>query len=405
MYDAIIVGARCAGSSTAMLLARSGFKVLLVDRARFPSDTISGHYIHPAGVAFLKRWGLLDRLATCGCPPISEVTFDVGLASVTGSPVPVDGLREGYGPRRFVVDTMLLNAAIESGVEFRERFTVEGLLVESDKVAGIRGRTKDGSLVQECASIVVGADGVNSIVARSTQATEYHSHAAMTADYYTYFSGFATERAELYSRNQLFIALNPTSFGLTLLIVLWPRHRFNEIRANVDKLFWSAIATIPSLEARVRSARREERYYGTARTQGFIRKSHGEGWALVGDAGYNKDPITAQGMTDAFRSAALLASAFEEGTSGRSDVIAALRHYEETRNRLSLPMFQHTRLMAALREPTRDMIDLVQALDLSPENASRFFGANAGTIPLSDFYSDVNLLGVMGRLPKLLPEE
>ncbi len=399
MYDAIIVGARCSGSSTAMLLARKGFKVLLVDKSSFPKDTISGHYIHPSGVAFLKKWGLLERVAKCGCPAVYELIFDVGPVSVTGSPYPIEGVKEGYGPRRFVIDKILIDAAIEAGCEFRERFSVEGLIFDAGRVTGIRGRTNNVSIVEEQARLVIGADGLHSLVARSVNATEKHSHPAMTADYYTYFSNLATSKVELFARNELFIAMNPTNFGLTLLIVLWPRHRFNEIRANTAKMFWSAIKTIPSLEERVRDARREERYYGTAQTQGFVKQSVGEGWALVGDAGYHKDPVTAQGMTDAFRSAELLSMAFEDGMSGKFEMTKALIGYEETRNRLSLPMFKHTQSMAALENPGEDIIEIVKALRCSSEDATKFFGANAGTIPLTDFYSPANLERLKSKRP------
>ena len=85
-YDAIVVGARCAGSPTAMLLACKGHRVLVVDKATFPSDTMSTHLVHPPGVTALKRWGLLDRLEATGCPPIERYSFDFGPVAVAGSP-------------------------------------------------------------------------------------------------------------------------------------------------------------------------------------------------------------------------------------------------------------------------------------------------------------------------------
>ena len=118
VYDAIVVGARCAGSPTAMLLARKGYRVLVVDRATFPSDTLSTHLVHPPGVAALQRWGLLDRLVATGCPPIDTYAFDFGPFTISGAPgtgeTPV-----AYGPRRTVLDKLLVDAASEAGAEVR----------------------------------------------------------------------------------------------------------------------------------------------------------------------------------------------------------------------------------------------------------------------------------------------
>src|SRR5262252_7480664 len=158
MYDAIIVGARAAGAPTAMLLARKGHRVLLVDRASFPSDTLSTHYIHQPGVARLRRWGLLDRLVATGCPPSRSLTFDVGPFALAGTPPPSDGVAEGFAPRRTVLDSLLLEAAADAGAEVRTGFPVDELVFEDDAVVGIRS----GDTVER-ARIVIGADGRNSL--------------------------------------------------------------------------------------------------------------------------------------------------------------------------------------------------------------------------------------------------
>jgi 2-polyprenyl-6-methoxyphenol hydroxylase-like FAD-dependent oxidoreductase len=113
-YDAIIVGARCAGSPTAMLLARKGWRVLVVDRATFPSDTVSTHVVHPMGVAALARWGLLDRLAATGCPAIDTYAFDFGPVTISGRPGTAD-FPMAYCPRRTVLDKLLVEGAAEAG--------------------------------------------------------------------------------------------------------------------------------------------------------------------------------------------------------------------------------------------------------------------------------------------------
>ena len=174
-YDAIVVGARCAGAPTAMLLARRGVRVLLVDRATFPSDTVSTHLVHAPGVAALSRWGLLDRVIATGCPPISTYSFDFGPFAIAGSPRPSDRIATAYAPRRTVLDKVLVDAAAEAGAEVREAFTVEDVVVEDGVVVGIKGHTAGGASTTERARVVIGADGRNSRIARTVGADEYHA--------------------------------------------------------------------------------------------------------------------------------------------------------------------------------------------------------------------------------------
>ena len=148
-YDAIVVGARCAGAPTAMLLAQKGYRVLVVDRASFPSDTVSTHVIHAPGVAALRRWGLLDKVVASGCPPIGTYSFDFGPFTIAGRPRPHDGISVAYAPRRTILDKLLVDAAVAAGAEVRERFTVEEVVVEDGAVVGIRGHGAGGQSVLE----------------------------------------------------------------------------------------------------------------------------------------------------------------------------------------------------------------------------------------------------------------
>lgn len=180
-----------------MLLARKGYRVLLVDRATFPSDTMSTHIVHPPGVAALKRWGVLDRLVT-GCPPITQYSFDFGPMKIVGSLRPTDGVSRTYCPRRTVLDYLLVEAAVAAGVELRERFTVDEILVEDGRVSGVRGHTKEGSAITERARLVVGADGRHSLVAKAVQAPQYHEQPTLAVGYYAYWSGLPTTGFEAY---------------------------------------------------------------------------------------------------------------------------------------------------------------------------------------------------------------
>ena len=233
-YDAIVVGARCAGSPVAMLLARKGYRVLLVDRATFPSDTVSTHVMQPLGVAALSRWGLLDRLVATGCPPIDTYAYDFGPICISGAPGTMES-PVAYCPRRTVLDKLLVDAAAEAGAEVREGFTVEEILIEDGRVVGIKGRSKDGASVSERARIVIGADGRNSLVAEAVRPEQYNEKPPLLASYYSYFSDLPMHgRFETYIRPKRGFAAVPTHDGLTLVIAGWPHAEFEANKKDIE---------------------------------------------------------------------------------------------------------------------------------------------------------------------------
>src|SRR4051794_16061631 len=199
-YDAIVVGARCAGSPTAMLLARKGYRVLVVDRASFPSDTVSTHFIHAPGVAALRRWGLLDGVIASGCPPVERYSFDFGPITIRGSARPSEGHATAYAPRRTVLDKILVDAARDAGAEVREGFTVEEVIVEEGVVVGIRGHGKDDQSNVMRARVVIGADGRNSQVAKIVEPEQYNDKPMLQWSYYTYWSGLPVDGFEIFIR-------------------------------------------------------------------------------------------------------------------------------------------------------------------------------------------------------------
>ncbi|MET0212736.1 MAG: NAD(P)/FAD-dependent oxidoreductase [Vicinamibacterales bacterium] len=395
MYDAIIVGARCAGSSTAMLLARGGFKVLLVDKATFPSDTISTHILWPHGAEIMGRWGLLDRLAEGLSPICRQMRFDVGPFALYGTIPDANNGKGGFCPRRTVLDSLLVSAAAACGAEVRESFTVDELLVAGDAVVGIRGRGKGAQPVEERARVVIGADGVNSFVARAVRAPEYDIRPVAACCYYSYFSGIAQDDIELYVRDGHAFGGAPTHHGLHLLMVNWPTSRFPAIRADIEGHVGRALEMAPGFLARVREGRREEKWYGTAGVPGFFRKPYGKGWALAGDASYNKDPITAQGISDAFIDAEMLAEALTAAWSGNGTSEDLLAAHETARNERVRPMYQFTTELAALEPPPPEMRALFAALRGNQEATNAFLSAITGAIPLPDFMSQVNLGRIM----------
>src|SRR5829696_7777641 len=235
MYDAIVVGARCAGAPTAMLLARSGHRVLLVDRAAFPSDTLSTHFIHQPGVACLDRWGVLPQIAGSGCPPILRYTLDVGPFALRGTPPPAGAVAAAYSVRRTVLDQALVAAAAAAGAEIRERFAVTSLVWEDGRVVGIRGRARGGPEVTERSRIVIGADGMGSLVARAVAAPVYDATPALTCAAYTYWRGLEIDGAELYPREGRMIVAAPTNDGQAVTIVFWPTAAYAAIRGDLDR--------------------------------------------------------------------------------------------------------------------------------------------------------------------------
>src|SRR5687768_8108201 len=376
MYDAIVIGARCGGSPTAMLLARRGFKVVLLDKATFPSDTISTHILWPHGAEILGRWRLLQRVAATGLPPICRrMTFDVGPFALRGTiPDANDGMG-GFCPRRTVLDALLVNAAAESGADVREGFTVDELLIADETVIGIRGHAKGLNSVEERARIVIGADGVNSFVARTVGTAEYDAEPVAACAYYSYFSGLRQDDIELYVREHVAFGGAPTNGGLHLVMVNWPARDFPTIRNDVEGHVWRALEAAPDFLACVREGRREEKWYGTAGVPGYLRKPYGKGWVLVGDASYNRDPITAQGISDAFIDAEMLVEALSAGLSGNGGFDEPLAAHESARNERVRPMYEFTTHLAALEAPPPEMRDLFVALRGNQDATDAFLSA------------------------------
>lgn len=396
-YDAIVVGARCAGSPTAMLLARKGYRVLVVDRATFPSDTISTHLIHPPGVMALRRWGLLDRLVATGCPAIHTYAFDMGPFVISGTPgSDIDG-RVAYAPRRTVLDRLLVDAAGEAGVEIREGFVVEAVLAEDGRVRGVRGHLPGGPPVTERARVVIGADGLHSLVAKTVRAEQYHERPPLQAGYYSYWSGLPMEgRFEGYDRPGRAFAVWPTNDDLTLVVMSWPMAEFEKNRKDVEGHFLRSLDLAPSLAERVRAGRREERFLGTA-VPGYFRKPFGPGWALVGDAGYNKDFITAQGIADAFRSAEQCADALDAWLAGRSTFDESMELYQRARDEHALPMYEFTCQFAALAPPPPEMQQLMAAIHRHQESMDGFVRVFSGVTSPAAFFSEENVGRIFAR--------
>lgn len=385
MHDVIVVGARCGGSPTAMLLAQLGHRVLLVDRASFPSDTMSTHLVTIPGVARLERWGLLDRVAASGCPPISRMTVEVGDVVLRGSPPAVDGVARQYCVRRTVLDTMLVDAAVAAGAELREGFVVREVLFDGDRVAGVRGRGADGAEAVERARLVVGADGLHSMVAESVGASRYAERPSLTWCCYAYWSGVALDGAEVHLLDGRAVCAFPTNDDLVCVSVAWPAADAGRFRADVEGSFAATLGLVPALAEHLRAGERTRPFVGTADLPNFFREAHGPGWALVGDAAHHEDPLLAHGIADAFRDAELLAEAVDAGLSGAAVMEDALAGYEERRKLAARFGYELNARLARLEPPDAEMARVLAGLT-GEDDTGRFLGVLAGSIPVEEFF-------------------
>jgi flavin-dependent dehydrogenase len=348
-YDAIIVGARPAGAATAMLLARASLRVLVVDKARYGTDTISTHALMRAGVLQLTRWGLLDRIIAAGTPPIRQATFYVGSDRTTIAVKAADGVDALYAPRRTILDPIIADAAEASGAEFRYGVTVKGLQRDSTgRVIGISGHDHLGRPISARAPLTVGADGMSSRVAHWAGAATEHSGTAASAVYYGYWADPVADGYEWYFRHGAGAGAIPTNQGQTCVYAATARDRLQPDPKQPSAVgFRQLLGTAaPELAERLAGAMPAGSLRRFAGRPGHLRRAAGPGWALVGDAGYFKDPITPHGITDALRDADFLAHAIIDTLSGDADETAFLAGYQATRDQLSLPLFTATNTIA-----------------------------------------------------------
>jgi 2-polyprenyl-6-methoxyphenol hydroxylase-like FAD-dependent oxidoreductase len=394
-HDAIVVGARCAGASTAMLLARSGHKVLLLDRDEFPSDMIaSTHMVWHAGVAQLKKWGLLDKLKATGCPAMAKINLDLGEFVLSAEAPPAGDVRQSYAPRRYVLDSLLVDAAVEAGAELR-RGSVVGLLSEGDRVVGVRYSDQNGRAVEERARLVIGADGTNSSIARFVGAPVYDETSQLQGTYYAYFKDLPLNSMEFYSRPGRMIYAWSTNDGLTLAGICCRYEDYRRLSDDPERNFFAEAEVLtPEFCRRVKAAKRESAWLKGA-TRSIRRKAFGAGWALVGDAGLTVDPITAAGISNALRDAEHLAEAAHQGLSGEPPLDEALAQFQDRRDASAIPIYEFTKEMAKLDPPPQEIIDIFVALRDNPKDTSDYFGIFAQTVSPAAFFAPDNLARIV----------
>jgi flavin-dependent dehydrogenase len=377
-YDAVIVGARCAGAATAMLLARAGMKVLVIDRQAYGSDTMSTHALMRTGVLQLKRWKLLPAVMAAGTPEIRTTTFHYGSDSVRLGIKPEHGVEYLCAPRRTVLDRILVDAARSAGADVRHGVALSRLEIDSSgRVVGALLRNAEGHSTAVRSDIVIGADGRQSTVATLVNAWTYLNGQSASGYVYGYYKDLERCGYHWHFAENVAAGVIPTNHWQHCVFAAVSGAAFSgTFRGNIEGAFRQVLAAnSPHLSADVSRARLVGRLRGFAGAPGHLRQSHGPGWALVGDAGYFKDPLTAHGITDALRDADLLARAVFDGRAG------ALEAYQHERNALSEPLFHTTEAITSFRWNLDEVRHLHARLSASMRAECEFIASLPAPVP------------------------
>jgi flavin-dependent dehydrogenase len=328
---------------------------------------------------------------------VQRYSFDFGPVAIAGSPRPIEGIADAYCPRRTTLDRILAEAAVEAGAELRETFTVDDIVSDHGVVTGVRGHDKGGQEVTERAQIVIGADGRHSMVAKRVQAAHYDERRSHLAMYYAYWSELPTTGFDTYIRTEhrRGWAAAETHDGLTVMPFAWPVEEFKANRSDIEGNLFAALDLAPEFAERVRAATRESKFVGSADLPGYFRVPYGPGWALVGDAGYHKNPITAMGINDAFRDAELVAGALDDVFAGRRRPEDAMGEYQRTRDGDVLPVYEFTDDFAQLQPPPLELQQLIGAMAGQQQAMDDFVSVQAATLPAPAFFDPANVARIV----------
>jgi 2-polyprenyl-6-methoxyphenol hydroxylase-like FAD-dependent oxidoreductase len=380
-YDVLVVGGRVAGSSLALLLARRGHRVLLVDRDRFPSDTLSTHFMGAQPVMLLDRLGVLAQVEAAGFRRVTRTRTYVSDCLFEGPGGPPGAY--SLAPRRDVLDSVLLEAAQRAGVDFREQTRAEGLIEEDGRVVGAHLRTARDQPLEVRARVVVGADGRYSKVAEWVGATVYQEVPPIRPGYYGYYHGVTPlpePTLEMFFAQETVAFIFPMRTNEDCLAMEIQPEEFETFRADPQAAFEARFRSLPGMAARLQGATLEGKIQGTRGIANLFRTPYGPGWALTGDAGYVKDPITGLGIGDALAQAFLLADALDTTLRG-ADWETSLGAFQRQRDAEMLPMLQATVAYAQLRDAPPEALAWLRGLLISPHFCRAAMQWLASTLP------------------------
>ncbi|MCF2531385.1 NAD(P)/FAD-dependent oxidoreductase [Yinghuangia soli] len=374
--DAIVVGARCAGSAAAIALARSGRRVVALDSAKFPSTTVSTHLLFAGGVAELDRLGALERVEELGPPRHFDAFIGTPLAEVRGTYSPVDGIAYGMCVRRAGLDAALVATARAAGAEVREGVKVTELVEKDGRVVGVRAGARGGQGEYTLrAPLVIGADGRRSTIARLVGAdVPYLSNANARAGYYAYYEDPRTEwhgTAAMWLGGRELGTAFPTDGGLVLCLLMPPMERVDEFRLDLEGEFDRTVAMLPGLAERMQGCTRATKIVASVDQPSYFRRSSGPGWALAGDAGHFKDPVTAQGIRDALRFGRLLGEAAAPVLNNPARLDAAIRAWERRRDAECRETYHWTNRFARADEVNPLQEQMLRMLAKEPHGSRR----------------------------------
>jgi len=393
----IVVGARCAGAPTAMLLAAKGHRVLLLEQTAVPSNMAhSTHLIHPLGLAYLETWGLLDAILQ-RATSFTDWSVDLHGAFLHGAPPPVGSMARSAAPRRDILDGELARAAQSAGAELRDNCRVGGLLFDGGRVVGIEAKDSEGRQFSARASLVIGADGPASMVAKCVGAAEHHVEPPLQSNIWSYWRDVPVDHLHITIREGAGAFAFPSSDGTVLVAANLLHADFLRSRRRKEPAFHAMLKHIaPDLAAKLTEGVQVDRFFSGC-TRSFVRRSHGPGWALVGDAGMKKDPVTAQGIAGAFASADMLANAVDRGFGAAETLDAELAEYERARDAWLLPYYDFTLRLAAFAKPNAEQAAFNHALANDPEGKSQLFGAVSLTFSPDKLMAPDNMRRILTR--------
>jgi flavin-dependent dehydrogenase len=362
-YDVVVVGSRIAGATLATQLAESGLRVVAVDRASFPSDTVSTHVVYPNTLARFDRLGVLDEILAHGPPPLYTVWHHGG-RMFTAAHTPEAGRDWALCVRRITLDAILVDRARAAGAEVLEGFTVRGLVgtgTADDPISGVVGQ-HDGRERTLQAPLVVGADGSRSTVARLVGARRRLIVPTESMMLFGYWTGMPERNAQEFFFEPPWLGTHfPTDDGVHLVILFGPVEEFPA--GSRDELYRRKIGSIALLGDRLAGASQVGRTIGTTQLDGFYRDAAGPGWVLLGDAGHFKHPAAVQGIADAVQGAEVLAQMIVAGTQQRE--------FEPWRDAETREMFAFSRFVAA--NPTDEAIAGILDAAIADADTARSF--------------------------------
>lgn len=395
-YDAIVVGGSVSGAPTAMLLSRQGHKVLLVEKSVFPRDTNSTHFIWPRGMSYLNRWGLADHILE-SAPHYQNMEISIEGISLVGS-VPIEDLRDRFrtlhgddagvidyycGPRRYFLDSYLLEAAKESGVEVREGVCFQDTLIEHGRVTGITAKNSDGESFSATAKIVIGADGRFSQFAKKVGARTKDYRELSTFAYYGYFSGIERQELAIHKKGRLGTAIYPTQNNTQMVLVYGPTAWWDDFKQDLENNFMDVFRfCAPEIAKLVEKAHRTEKFKACGTMPAFQRESYGAGWALVGDAGSFKDQVTAMGITHSFRDAELITSFLHPALLGNVSLEKTLAEYQQVRAKDYQDYFDLVCYVAEMNSYSQDELKYYYSIRNDRPAVDRMISQFGDTLPV-----------------------